>query len=436
MGKTNMKTDAANRSATARHSEKKAKTNQVIMKKGFVQVIEVAIAALLIVLALPVFFSALNAKQEWARHDLLAAGNGIIKSLEASGNISQIFNNTQDLIREIELLKPANVKYSLRAEGAPKPGISIACVSCSGAQLSYAQNIFTPAAFNGNGIDFTVTNLDLASQPSIPENFDVAVFIDYPDWTTQKQNITNYMANGGGVLAIQPATSNADFLGIFSLSSAGGSATYQNFTAYYPAGTNIGKYFQGFGFDVATPDALNENYNGGTWRIWDSVKQVNTTGAKVGIMDLGVELPEGGTFNFGGAGISPDGKTYAFKVKKIWPDKSGFVLQPLNKSFVFKDFLGAGETAVQGNNILTGNSIPTYSLAARNGSAVWISSNKTFANGEYRALAKAAAASLAENFYLMSPQNMKNSVDVSAFESFCCDAPETVKLTFSLWYAY
>lgn len=413
--------------------KKKEKQNHPVMRKGFVQVIEVAIAALLIVLVMPVFFSSLSAKQDWARHDLIVSGSGIVRSLEAGGNMSQILNNTQEIIRGIEALKPANVKYSIYAEGTPKPGISIACVSCSDAQLSYAQGVFTPAIFNGRLVNFTVEKFDMGSQPLIPGNFDAAVFIDYSGWAAQKQKISDYLAQGKGIVAMQAASGDSDFLNMFNLSVAGGSASYQNFTAYYPAGTNIEKYFIGFGFDVATPADAGSGYNKGDWHIWDAIREVNTTGAKVGFKDSGTELSEGQTFSLSGA---PDGITYSFRVKKIWSDKSGAVFQPLDKRFVFNDFLGASESKVKGNSILAGEQAATYSLMAKNNSAIWISSNKSFANDDYRALVKAAAASLAESFYLVKPQNPKNSVNVNAFESFCCDAPETVRLTFSLWYVY
>lgn len=414
-------------------SRKKEKQNHSVMKKGFVQVIEIAIAALLIVLVLPVFFSSLSAKQDWARHDLIVSGSGIVRSLEAGGNMSQILNNTQEIIRGIEALKPANVKYSIYAEGTPKPNIFLACVSCSDAQLFYAQGVFTPAIFNGRLVNFTVEKFDLGSQPLIPGNFDAAVFIDYSGWAAQKQKILYFLAQGKGIVAMQAASGDSDFLNMFNLSVAGGSASYQNFTAYYPAGTNIEKYFLGFGFDILTADDGTGTYRG-IWNIWDSRKKINTTGTNVGLEDYGIVLGEGGIFSLP-ATESPDGRTYSFRIKKIWADRSGVVVQSMNKSFVFKDFLGAAESKVKGNSILEGEGA-TYSLMAKNNSAIWISSNKTFANGEYRALAKAAAASLAESFYLVKPQNPKNSVNVNAFESFCCDAPETVKLTFLLWYVY
>lgn len=404
-------------------------------KKAFVQVIEVAIAALLIVLVLPVFFGWLNVKQDWARHDLIVSGTGIIRSLEAGGNMSQIFNNTQEIIREIEAIKPANVKYSIYAESAPKPRILMAC-ACSDAQFSYAKSVFTPALFNGGFVNFTIEKIDLGALPSIPGNYDAAVFIDYADseWAANRQKISDYAKAGKGILAIQAASAGADFLNTFNLSAAGGSASYQNFTSYNPAGTNIERYFLSFGFDIATADDGTGTYRG-AWNIWESRKKVNTTGTKAGLEDYGIEVNEGGIFSFPAA-ESPDGKKYYFKIKKIWADKSGVVFQPLNKSFVFRDFLNPRENKVKGNSIMSGENAITYSLMAINGTAVWLSDNRTTADDGYRALAKAAAAALSENFYLVKPLNVKNSVNINSFAAFCCDTPEIAKLTLSLWYVY
>lgn len=398
-------------------------------RKGFVQIIEVAIAALLIVLALPIFFSGLNIKQDWARHDLIVSGNGIIHSLEASGNLSQIFNNTQELIRQIESIKPSNVKYSIYMDGTPKPNISLACISCSGAEFSYAQSNFTPTLLNGRFINFTIENVDLSLLSSIPEKYDVALFINYADadWIAQKQKISDYLASGKGIVAIQEASHIPDFLDIFNLSIAGGPVSgYHNFSRY----SAVEKYFLGFGFDVATADDGTGTYKG-TWYIWEIPKQINTTGVSVEIEGIGTKT-EGETFSLGGA---PDGNNYSFRVKKIWTDKSGVILHPMNKTFVFNDFWNPGENKVEGNNILSvQNVMVSYSLMTKNNTAVWISD---FPNSdEYRALAKSAVASLAEKFYIVSPMNVKNYVNVNNFINFCCDAPETAKLTFSLWYVY
>lgn len=400
-------------------------------KKAFVQVIEVAIAALLIVLVLPVFFGWLNVKQDWARHDLIVSGTGTVHSLEAGGNLSQIFNNTQEIIREIEAIKPANVKYSIYAEGMPKSRILMAC-ACSDAQLSYAKSIFTPALFNGGFENFTIEKIDLGALPAIPGNYDVTVFINYADsdWAANRQKISDYLKTGKGIIAIQAASSGNDFLNTFNLTNAGGSASYQNFTSYNPAGTNIERYFLAFGFDVATADDGTGTYRG-IWYLWKSARPINTTGTTVGIDNLGIVLSEGQIFSMSGA---PDGGTYFFRVKKIWPDKSGVIFQAMNKGFVFSDFWNPGERKVEGNNILKGENAITYSLMTRNSTAVWISD---FPDGdEYRTLAKAAAASLSENFYLVSPLNVKNSANVNSFITFCCDTPTTAKLTFSLWYVY
>ncbi len=410
---------------------KKAAKHNTHRKKAFVQVIEVAISALLIVLVLPTFFSWINVKQDWARHDLIASGAGIIHSLEAGGNMSQIFSNPQEIIREMDLVKPANVKYSIYSEGAPKAVASMACISCSDAQLSYAKSVFSPTLFNGMFLNFSIESFSLSAAPSIPGNYDVAVFINYTDadWTAQKQKISNYLAGGNGILALQKASGNADFKQTFNLTeNAAGSASYQNFSSYYPAGSNIGKYFLGFGFDVATADDGSGLYSG-VWYIWETPKQINSTGASVQIQDVGTKT-EGQTFTL----TVPDGKSYSFRVKKIWPDRSGVIIQALDKGFAFKNFWETGETKVIGNNMLVGDLASTYSLAVKNNSAVWVSD---FPNSdEYRTLAKAAAASISEKYYLVKPANVKNSANVNVFVNACCDAPVTARLTFAFWYMY
>ncbi len=399
-------------------------------KKGFVQIVEVAVAALLIVLALPAFFSWLNVKQDWSRHDLTVAGSGIIHSLEAGGNMSQIYNNTQEILREIDSVRPSNVRYSIYSEGAPKPKISVACISCTDAQLLYAKNIFTPAFFDGRFITFTVDRVNMSLLPSIPVNYDVSVFIYFSDadWTAQKQNITNYLSSGKGIIAIQPATNGGDFLGIFNLSNAGGAASYQNFTSYYPARSDIEMYFLAFGFDVATADDGTGNY-AGTWFIWENQININTTGASVQIDGVGTKA-EGETFSLNG----PDLNLHSFKVKKILADKSGVIFQTLDKNFAFKDFWNPGENKVEGNNILTGDQAVTYSLMTKNNTAIWISDSAY--SDEYKALIKSAAASLSESYYIVSPMNAKDTAVVNYFTTLCCDAVGTAKLTFAFWYVF
>ncbi len=407
------------------------KNRHTAVRKGFVQVIEVAIAALLIVLVLPTFFSWINVKQDWARHDLIVSGIGVFHSLEASGNLSQIFNNTQEIIREMDFVKPANVKYSIYSEGMPKTTISLACISCTDAQLYYAKNVFSPALFNGMFLNFSIEKFDLSAMPSIPGNYDVAVFINYTDanWTSQKQKISDYLAGGDGIIAMQKASNGIDFMNLFNLTeNPVGSASYQNFSSYYPAGSNIGKYFLAFGFDISTVNDGTGIYRG-TWYIWETSKQINTTGAAVEILGVGTKT-EGQTFTMTG----PDGKTYSFRVKKIWPDRNGVIIQALDKGFVFKNFWETGESKVRGNNILIGDQASTYSLMTKNNSAIWISD---FPNSdEYRILAKAAAESVSEKYYLVKPVNVKSSANVNAFINTCCDAPTTSKLTFTFWYVY
>lgn len=399
-------------------------------KKGFIQIVEVALAAFLIIIALPAMFSGLNVKLSWERSDLISAGNNIFSSLRASGNLTKILNETQQIIREIDKIRPANMKYSLLVEGTPKQRVLVGCV-CDDSQTQYAKELLTPVFVNNRWLNFTVNKTDIDNL----RQYDVILFIDYADWTNQKQKIQNYLT-GSGIVAVQKATSNSAFMEIFNLTSAGGSASYQNFTKYLPQEDKIPKYFLGFGFDVSTPTSI-ENKKQGYWYIWENATQVNISSNKVEIQDVGTKS-EGELFLLNAKtknNALPD-KNYLFKVKKIFSDV--VVFQAMNTSFIFKDFLGLAEDKVRGKNILYGENPVSYSLMTINGTApaaaVWVSDFPK--SDEYSALVKSAVASLAEKFYIVSPQNVKKEAKVSTFLSLCCDMPEVIKLTLTLWYIF
>ncbi len=393
-------------------------------KKGFIQIVEVALAAFLIIMALPSLFSGINVKLDWERSDLISAGNNMFSALSASGNLTKVLNDTQQLIRDIEKIRPANMKYSLLVEGTPKQNILVGCV-CNDAQAEYVKQLLTPVLVNSRWVNFSVNKTDIDNL----NQYDALLFVNYTEWTAQKQKIQNYIKSGKGIVAINGTYgTNSDFNEIFGLSSGSGSGTALNFTKYAPSENKIIKYFLGFGFDVLATTSI-ENKKQGYWYIWEQQRQVNISADGIEIEGVG-KIKEGESFNL----ISPvDSKTYVFKLKRNFSDL--VFIQPLNASFAFKNFVGDNEQKVIGNNVVW-NSAGFAALTA-NGtapSAVWISDFPR--SDEYSALAKAAIASLAEKFYLVSPQNVKNEAQVSTFMSACCDMPETIKLTLTLWYIF
>jgi len=168
------------------------------------------------------------------------------------------------------------------------------------------------------------------------------------------------------------------------------------FKSYEPEKEDIPKYFLGFGFDVNTPNVVDSK-KWGYWYIWEDSRVVNITPTTVDIenktIDEGIiqNVPEGGFFNLKN---TDNNEFYTFKVKKIFWD-TGVVIQPLNKSFYFKDFTdpnkGKGKV-----NVIT---YPPndYAAMTSNNSAIWISDFSW--SDEYRTLVKAAIASRVKEWF-------------------------------------
>ena len=387
--------------------------------KGFIYLIEIAVAAILMTVVLTVFFS-IRIKQDWVRADLIAAGNNILNSIRNSND--SFLNILSENLTDIELNKPENIKYGLKILGSPKSKISIGCyINCEYLkELLSSLPIYGGSIFvNERWINFTVDPFDINSE--IPP-FDVVVLINYTGYfdNTIKSRIDNYTKSGGVVIGINStASTNQNFLDIYNLTGGSGSSSTVNFTFYDPSRDEIAKYFLGVGMDAYQ-----------YWYIWESQWRIDYWGSnKINITNVSDEtvnrtnLMEGSTFSLTG----PDSKTYSFKVKKIWYlNRVDF--QVLNKTFVFKDF-SESSNPVRGNNIV---GYSNYAALTTNNSAVWISDFPK--SDEYRTLLKAAILSRVDEWTAKGVYTTREKTTVSSFTSLCCDMPETAELYLTLWY--
>jgi len=116
-------------------------------------------------------------------------------------------------------------------------------------------------------------------------------------------------------------------------------------------------------------------------------------------------------------------------VKKILWDEDLVIIQPINTSFIFKDFSEANDVTGKVNIISLFND---QAVMASNNTAIWISD---FPEGdEYKTLIKAALASRVKEWIIKEPDLTKEYVVISSFHPLCCDMPEIAELTFYLWY--
>ena len=385
--------------------------------KGFVYLLEIAVAAILIVMVLGMFYT-VSIKLNWESSDLIAIGDSMFNSLKQSGKIIDVLNGDSTSIGNVTSV---NIDYGLKITGSPKPKIEVGCTDS--VNCYYIDNLLTDTYINGHWINFTVEEFNITS--GIPDYYDAIVFVNYTGYSNPsvKSNITEYLKKGGVVVGINATISNTDndFNTIFGLTSTSSATGNYNFTIYNPSIDTIPQYFLGFGFDAYT-----------TWYIWEDGWLIDYGSNYVNITKLSnpsinkTFRTEGSVFDLTG----PDGRNYFFKVRKIWfPTIARVDFQPTNKSFVFKDFGEANDVTGKFNVL----SLPTGQAAmTTNNSAIWISDFPT--SDEYRTLLKAAIVSRKNEWYAKQPYPTGSATEVSSLVSLCCDMPETPKLTFILWY--
>jgi hypothetical protein len=387
--------------------------------KGFIYLIEIAVAAILMTVVLSVFFS-IKVKQDWKQSDLIDTGNDILNSIKNKNNF--FFNILNGNLTDIESNKPPNVGYGLNISGSPKSQIYVGCtINCDYLQneLLYTLSNYGNVFVNGRWINFTIKNFDINTE--IPSYFDVIVLINYTNYSdsTINSRLNNYLNSGGVVIGINATASNSDtwFNNFYNLTAGSGSSSTVNFTFYDPTKDDIAKYFLGIGMDAYTQWYIW----GDQWRIdyWNG-NMINITNVSNSAINR-TSLIEGSNFSLTG----PDSKLYFFKVKKMWYNNR-VDFQSLNKSFIFKDF---SEANVVGNNIVSNSS---HAALTTNNSAVWISD---FPKGdEYRALLKAAIFSRLDIWNAKGVYTTKERTTISSFTTLCCDMPETAELYLTLWY--
>lgn len=380
--------------------------------KGFIYLLEIAVASILIVVVLGTFFT-IRVKQDWDAPDLVGIGNNMI---EYVGQNETLFLNLLDEdFAEFEKIKPANVGYGLKVSGSPKTNIIVGCAQPF--LHDYIQDeLLTKAYVNGRSIEFHIETFNIAN--GIPNFMDAVVLINYTDYSTYLTTLDSYLKGGGTVVAINATyeNDNAVFNYIFGLNElAAGSSGINAFTAYDPETEDIEKYFFGIGFDVGTEWYIWED----AWDVTYGLDYVNISRGPTEINFLYV----GSTFNI----LGPDGNTYTFKVKKI--GSGTLEIQALDKDFVFRDFSDSSDVSALNEKIV---GPPGAASMTTNGTAIWIS-DFTYSD-EYRTLVKAAILSRTDDWVAKGVYTTKETTTVSSFFSLCCDMPETSELEITLWY--
>lgn len=377
--------------------------------KGFIYLIEIAVAGIMIAVILGALMGVQTVRSDWERSDLIANGNNIFYSLENSGKISNLLYKD---FSEIQEIKPENVEYGIRISGIAKSDINVACISNCG----FIENLLTPSFVNNRTINFHVFQTSIDSL----EDYDALIVVNNTNIIkNNKARIMDYLNKNGVVVLINNMINNndPDINEIFNLTPTTGSFA----PLYFTDKLEVVKYFNGLGFDSVCTSA------GCFWTIWGNEKQFEFRSPQSIILEGVGELQKGDIFSL----IGPDGNSYSFTLKRIiFPTRID--IQPVG-NFVFKNFISSAEQFVTGDNVVSDlrNNFATMTF---NRNAVWIS---YFPKGdEYKTLVKSSLASKINNWELKEVNTTKETVTVSTFTNLCCDVSEIAEITLVLWYRF
>jgi hypothetical protein len=255
--------------------------------KGFIYLLEIAVASILIVVVLSTFF-AIRVKQDWDSADLVGIGNNILNYIRQDNSI--FLGVLNEDFTQIERIKPANVGYGLFVTGSPKTNVIVGCaqpVLCD-----YIDNLLTDTYVNGRSIGFDIESFNISE--GIPEFIDAVVLVNYTGYSTYRSTIENYLNSGGIVVGINASydSNDADFNYTFGLGPSSSASDFNRFSTYDPLTEDVEKYFLGIGFDTTTSYI---NYDSGINCFEDGYVLLNgAAGWYLGESICGLPASEGG----------------------------------------------------------------------------------------------------------------------------------------------
>ncbi len=437
------------------------------VKKGFIHIVEISFAVLILSITIFLTFAALNIKTTYDRSNLYEVGENIYSIINQTNLKDKMFTDREEFIRDLENITPSLVTTGIEIQGTAKPIIRVGCANCSVEALIILKNQLRNTYYNNRWINFTVQRFTF-TKLSDTEQYDVLVFVNYTYFDNNKL-VQDYLKEGGKVLAItriecknslrtrlrdiirNPESYCENFTNMndtFSLTvdrNLGDYTTTDNVLYLQNIETKVPSYFLGNGF-VIIADRTVEDKQQGTWTLWRKDREVNiTTNLKVEIEGVG-RYGERDIFCLNPSddnSILPD-ERICFRIKKVFPDK--VFIQTLNFSFPFLDYfntfnLFSPTVELRVKGIFDSDDILKYkdrfSLVVWNSTtknAVWISYYPY--SEEYSSLLRSTIIKLTDDFVLKSYFGTKENIEIPFISYSCCDIPEEYKIKLILGYKY
>lgn len=167
--------------------------------KGFMHIIEVVFAVILIFFVFTSFAKLPSIAEDWSKIKLKILANDVLNVLDKK-NIDW-FNETV-ISNEMNKILPSNIIYSVSLQNVIKPKIKIGCF-CKGADCDKIDEIFSENSFVINDVN---VSFDVVKVNNINElfslDFDISLIYGYEDLTYYESAIRNFLSYDKGIMEI------------------------------------------------------------------------------------------------------------------------------------------------------------------------------------------------------------------------------------------
>ncbi|MBI2076705.1 MAG: hypothetical protein HYT72_05660 [Candidatus Aenigmarchaeota archaeon] len=175
----------------------------IVYRKGFIRILEVIIASLILLASLSFFFAATTTKtgnelEQMRVEDVLASvqKSGLLESFVKTNDIT-------GLNAKLKALMPQPIDFSIEISGIPNPEIRIGC-NCTDAKKTELENILSPLAFSYKQRSIKIVIQKIKLEEIAGATFDILFFFDKESMfhtNPDKQeklitNLTRFLENG------------------------------------------------------------------------------------------------------------------------------------------------------------------------------------------------------------------------------------------------
>jgi hypothetical protein len=169
--------------------------------KGQVPIMEMITVIIALFVSFSIFFPERNFGNRWQEAEVALKGRDVVTSMDRSGGVATYVSNEDSLRQFINRTVSNNLVYWTTIEGTVQPDVIVAC-NCTTSQIQDLTNYIGRLKLNGREI-----LLDIRPSTLSPiQKSNVLIIWGRTNLSAYRNDILNYMRDGGGVIGIADVT--------------------------------------------------------------------------------------------------------------------------------------------------------------------------------------------------------------------------------------